>query len=226
MDFLLELFNSSISYLAYLDTQLSALIFNHGNSTYVLLTFIIFAETALFITFFLPGDSLLLAAGALVGAGSLNFIWVILLLTVAAVAGNICNYWLGYIIGKKFFNVDSNKEPLFKFINKKHLAYTHNFYKKYGGLTIVISRFIPVFRAFAPLIAGISKMGFKEFSFYTFIGGILWVVSLILMGMLFGKIPCFQENTLLLIIIILLITFLILPFLWKIAKKLMKQQED
>ncbi len=221
MDIIINIFNITLNYLSSIEIYINTLIFNHGTMTYFMLFLIIFLETAILIAFFLPGDSLLLATGALVAGRTLDLYLVLLILTIAAILGNICNYGIGFLISKKLFNLDDH-ERKFKLINRHHYEYAHDFFNKYGGVTIVISRFVPFLRVVAPFIAGLGKMSFYRFLIYNFVGGIAWVISLVLIGMLFGKIPFFHENILFLIIIILFFTFLLLPLLAKLFS-LMKQ---
>jgi membrane-associated protein len=193
---LLELF-------LHLDKHLSGVIQDYGGWTYLILFLIIFCETGLVVTPFLPGDSLLFAAGTFAALGSLDIVWLIVLLSAAAVAGDTVNYWFGYLIGPKVF-----KEKNARFLNKKHLERTHQFYEKHGGKTIIIARFIPIIRTFAPFVAGIGQMTYWKFISYNVIGGLAWITLCTLAGYLFGNIPTVKQNFTLVILAIVLISIL------------------
>ncbi len=216
----MEILTNLLDYFSYLETHMDTLFFNHGKMTYFILFLVIFSETAFVVTPFLPGDSLLLATGALAASGSLDIMSLLLILTLAAFLGNICNYWIGYSIGKKAFH---NEES--KVFNQQNLLKAHRFYEKYGGLTIIGSRFIPFVRAFAPFVSGIAKMDFFHFLIYNFLGGFLWVFIFCIAGMFFGRIQFLQENTLFTITVLFIITLIFLPFIpviWKIVKNRIK----
>ena len=168
---------------------LSQVVSTYGSLTYAILFTIIFAETGLVVTPFLPGDSLLFAAGAIASLGSLNIGIVWLLLVIAAIAGDTVNYWIGYFFGQKI--VDN---PKITFINQDHIHKTEQFYKKYGGKTIILARFVPIVRTFAPFVAGVGTMDYKKFIAYNIIGGTLWVSVFTMLGYLFGNIPVVGEN--------------------------------
>lgn len=154
-----------------------------------MLFIIVFAETGLVVTPFLPGDSLLFAAGTIASLGSLNIGVLLLLLAFAAIAGDTVNYWIGHFFGKKI--VDN---PRITFINQEHIDKTQAFYKKYGGKTIILARFVPIIRTFAPFVAGVGTMDYDTFVAYNVIGGVLWVGVFTLLGYFFGTIPFIQEN--------------------------------
>ena len=170
---------------------------------YLALFVIIFCETGLVITPFLPGDSLLFAAGAFAGMGLFNVTILCLLLSAAAILGDTVNYWLGNIIGPKIFH----KETV-RLLNKKHLQQAHRFYEKYGGITIVVARFMPLIRTFAPFVAGIGKMTYWKFLMYNVVGGIVWVASFTLLGFFFGGLEYVRNNFMLVIIAIVVISVL------------------
>ena len=169
--------------------------------TYAILFLIIFAETGLVVTPFLPGDSLLFAVGALSALGSFNLWLSLIVLTVAAILGDTVNYWIGKIFGQKI--VDNPKIP---FINQKHIDQTQEFYKKHGGKTIILARFVPIVRTFAPFVAGIGNMHYEKFLAYNVIGGALWVGIFTLMGYFFGNIPAVKHNFTLVILGIILVS--------------------
>lgn len=173
----------------HLDKYLGQLVATYGVLTYAILFVIVFAETGLVVTPFLPGDSLLFAAGAIASLGSLNIGIIWLLLVVAAVIGDTVNYWVGHFFGQKI--VDN---PNIKFINQEHIDKTEQFYKKYGGKTIILARFVPIVRTFAPFVAGVGTMNYPKFITYNIIGGVLWVSLFIFAGYFFGNIPVIQRN--------------------------------
>jgi membrane-associated protein len=198
-----ELFKTFIDFFLHLDLHLASIVQDYGLWTYLILILIIFCETGLIVTPFLPGDSLLFAVGALAAGGSLQVGWLIAYLTLAAIAGDTVNYWVGYFIGPKLF-----KKGDARFLKKAHLDRTHRFYEKYGGKTIIIARFIPIVRTFAPFVAGLGRMNYWRFSSYNVIGGVVWVVAFILVGYLFGNIPAVKSNFTLVIFAIILISIL------------------
>ena len=161
----------------------------YGGLTYAILFVIVFAETGLVVTPFLPGDSLLFAAGAVATLGSLNVGLVWFLLLVAAIVGDTVNYWVGHFFGQKI--VDN---PNIKFINQEHIDKTEQFYKKYGGKTIILARFVPIIRTFAPFVAGVGSMEYKKFILYNIVGGSVWVTAFTFLGYFFGTIPVIQDN--------------------------------
>jgi membrane-associated protein len=185
----MEFVKSLIDILLHLDVHLDLVIRNYGFWTYGILFLIIFLETGFVVTPFLPGDSLLFAAGTFAALGSLDVMWIIILLSIAAIAGDTANYWIGHASGPKVFSKE--KSRLF---NKKHLHRTHQFYEKYGGKTIIIARFVPIVRTFAPFVAGIGSMTYGRFIAYNVIGGVGWVVLLVFGGYFFGNIPVIKRH--------------------------------
>jgi membrane-associated protein len=184
----------------HLDKHLGDVIRDYGTWTYLILFLIIFCETGLVVTPFLPGDSLLFAAGALAHRGELNPMWLFLVLSGAAIAGDTVNYWIGAIVGPKAF---SGKV---RFLKKEHLERTHRFYEKYGGKTIIIARFVPIVRTFAPFVAGIGAMNYARFIVYNIIGGIAWVALFVFGGYWFGTLPFVKNNFEIVIIVIIVIS--------------------
>ena len=176
---------------------------NYGAWAYSILFLIIFAETGFVVTPFLPGDSLVFAVGALAASGSLNVSWLFILLGAAAVLGNVINYQIGRFIGPKIFL----KENI-RFLNKEYLERTHQFYEKHGGKVIIISRFVPILRTFAPFVAGVGKMTYQRFLIYNLIGGISWIGLFLFGGFYFGNIPLVKQNFSLVILAIILISIL------------------
>ena len=173
----------------HLDRHLNGVIQDYGTWTYVILFLIIFCETGLVVTPVLPGDSLLFAVGTFAAAGALDLGLVLLLLSVAAVAGDTVNYAIGYRIGPRIFR----KEGV-RFLNREYLDRTHRFYERHGAKTIVIARFVPIIRTFAPFVAGIGRMRYARFVAYNVLGGIGWIAALVLAGYGFGNIPVVRQN--------------------------------
>jgi len=172
-----------------LDRHLAALLQEHGAWVYLLLFAIIFSETGLVVTPFLPGDSLLFVAGALAAAGGMDVHLLAFVLVVAAVLGNTVNYSIGYYIGPRVFHWEDSR-----FFNRKALDRAHAFYERHGGKTIVITRFVPILRTFAPFIAGIARMSYLHFFAYNLGGALAWVLSLVYAGYWFGNVPVVKQN--------------------------------
>lgn len=214
----MELINYLIDLFLHLDKHLNEVIQGYGLWTYLILFLVIFCETGLVITPILPGDSLLFAAGALSATeGSpLNVWWLFLLLSVAAIIGDTVNYWLGSYLGPKVFSQE--KSRLFK---KEYLIRTQKFYERYGAKTIIIARFIPIVRTFAPFVAGIGSMNYGRFITYNIVGGIFWVGICLAAGYLFGNIPIVKRNFSLVILGVIFISILpaIIEFLRSRARK-------
>jgi membrane-associated protein len=189
--------------LLHLDKYLGGVIQAYGAWTYLILFLIIFCETGLVITPLLPGDSLLFAIGVFCGLGDLDIYKILALLSVAAVLGDTVNYAIGNYIGPKVFHYENSR--IFK---KEYLQKTHAFYEKYGGKTIIIARFVPIVRTFAPFVAGVGSMTYGKFLAYNVIGGLLWVFSLTLAGYFFGSIPIIKDNFTAVILAIIFISIL------------------
>lgn len=199
----MELIKALVEILMHLDTQLDLVIRSYGTWTYGILFLIIFLETGLVVTPFLPGDSLLFAGGTFAALGSLDAKWLVVFLSIAAIAGDTVNYWIGHAVGPKVFTKEKSR-----FLNKEHLYRTHRFYEKYGGKTIILARFIPIIRTFAPFVAGIGSMTYRRFIIYNVSGGIAWVVMFVLGGYLFGNIPVVKQNFSLVIFAIIFLSIL------------------
>ncbi len=197
--------SSFINYILTLDQHLQIFVADYGIAVYFLLFSIIFIETGIVIAPFLPGDSLLFAAGALAALKSLDIIFLLPLLILAAILGDTANYWIGRTWGSTLAAqaVQGNY-----FIRQAHLQRTREFYARHGKETIILARFVPIVRTFAPFIAGIAQMRYKNFFAYNIIGGILWVTLFVLGGYLFGNIPFVQEHFSLLILAIILLSFI------------------
>jgi membrane-associated protein len=178
-----------IDILLHLDRHLGEVIRHYGVWTYLLLFLIVFCETGLVVTPFLPGDSLLFAVGTFAAVGVLDLWLLVLLLSAAAILGDSANYAVGLRVGPRVFR----REEV-RFLNRKHLEHTRRFYERYGAKTIVIARFVPIVRTFAPFVAGIGRMRYRRFLFYNVTGALLWIVGLLLAGYLFGNIPVVRRN--------------------------------
>ncbi len=194
--------NQILDFFLHLDDKLIQIVGQYGTLTYVLLFLVIFAETGLVVTPFLPGDSLLFAAGTIAAAGALNVIVLWLVLCVAAILGDTVNYWIGHFIGPRAFKSNS------RFLKKEYLDRTHAFYEKHGGMTIILARFIPIIRTFAPFVAGIGAMTYSHFIVYNVVGGVLWVTLFTFAGYWFGGLPFVQKNFELVVVAIIAISVL------------------
>lgn len=192
-----------IDFIIHIDVHLAEIIKDYGIWTYLILFIIIFCETGLVVTPILPGDSLLFAAGTFAALGSLDIAWLFVLLSLAAIAGDTVNYWIGSFVGPKIFQ----KEKI-RFLNKEHLERTHQFYEKYGGKTIVIARFMPIIRTFAPFVAGIGSMTYWKFISYNVIGGVAWIALCMFSGYYFGNLTFVKKNFSLVILAIVIISIL------------------
>jgi membrane-associated protein len=191
-----------VDFFIHLDKYLDIAVRQYGILTYAFLFFVIFAETGFVFTPFLPGDSLLFAAGTLAAISMLNVHYLFILLALAAILGNSSNYLVGHLIGEKIFH----KYP--RFLKKEYLNRTHEFYEKHGGKTVIITRFVPIIRTFAPFVAGVGSMTFAKFSLYNITGGVLWVGSFIYGGFFFGNIPWVKNHFSIVTIAIILISLL------------------
>lgn len=184
----MEFVDVIIDLFLHLDEHLNQIIQDYGTWTYALLFLVIFLETGFVVTPFLPGDSLLFAAGTFAALGSLNAVLLFVLLFIAAVAGDTVNYWIGNRIGPRVFEQD------FRFLKREHLEKTQRFYEKHGGKTIVLARFVPIVRTFAPFVAGVGTMSYSRFITFNVLGGFLWTSIFIFGGFFFGNIPVVREN--------------------------------
>jgi membrane-associated protein len=193
MDLLLQLFDLVV----HLDTHLEALLRDYGTWVYAILFLIIFCETGLVVVPFLPGDTLLFIAGAVAAKGGMNPVLLMVLLSAAAILGNTVNYWVGRYLGPRVFHWEDSR-----FFNRSALVRTHAFYQRHGGKTVVITRFLPIIRTFAPFVAGIGSMDHARFQLFNVGGGVLWVVSMIGAGELFGNLPLVRDNLTLVILLI------------------------
>ncbi len=215
---LVELLKKLIDLFLHLDVHLSTVIQTYGTWTYLLLFVIIFMETGFVVTPFLPGDSLLFAAGTFASPalGSPLNIWVIyILLCFAAVAGDTANYWIGHFIGPRAFSGD------IRFLKKEYLDRTEAFYQKHGGKTIVLARFVPIVRTFAPFVAGVGKMSYIHFITYNLVGGIAWVTLFTFGGYFFGNLQFVKDNFSIVVLAIILIS--LLPAVIEIVRDRMRR---
>ncbi len=199
-----------IDFILHIDVHLEQLIASYGVVTYVILFVIIFVETGLVFTPFLPGDSLLFAAGALAALGSFNILVLLGLLITAAILGDTVNYWIGHFFGEKL--IANPKVP----IKKEHIDKTKAFFDKHGGKTIILARFVPIVRTFAPFVAGIGQMSYPKFISFNVIGGIAWVSLFLLSGFYFGNIPAVKHNFSLVIMGIILVS--VLPMIIEVVR--------
>jgi membrane-associated protein len=206
----MDLITNFIDLIIHLDKHLSALIQNYGVWTYLLLFAIIFMETGLVITPFLPGDSLLFAAGTMAGLGALNVWLLFFLLSFAAILGDTVNYWIGHKIGPRAFSGNV------RFLKKEYLDRTHDFYEKHGGKTIILARFVPIVRTFAPFVAGVGAMTYGRFLAYNVVGGIAWVGLFTFLGYFFGNLPFVQKNFTFVVLAIIVIS--VLPGVYEFLK--------
>lgn len=198
----MELIQTVIEFILHIDKHLSVIISDYGTWTYLILFFIVFFETGLVVTPFLPGDSLLFAAGAFAALGSLNIVWLILLLMAAAIIGDSVNYQIGHYIGNRAFS------GTVRFLKPEYLERTRLFYEKHGGKAVVLARFVPIIRTFAPFVAGVGTMHYGRFLAFNVIGGISWVLLFTLTGFFFGNLPIVRDNFSLVIMAIILISLL------------------
>ncbi|HMK56847.1 MAG TPA: DedA family protein [Dissulfurispiraceae bacterium] len=196
----MELLASIIDLFMHIDRHLSTVLQQFGGYTYLILFLIIFCETGLVVTPILPGDSLLFVIGAFAARGDIDFATVYALLCMAATVGNVVNYHIGRLVGPKVFEKDV------RFLRREYLERTHAFYDKHGGKTIVIARFLPIIRTFAPFVAGIGRMDYRRFMAYNLIGCIAWITAFLLGGYFFGNIPIVKNNLTLVIFAIIIVS--------------------
>ena len=213
----MELVTFLIDLFLHLDEYLDTIITQYGAWTYGILFVVIFIETGLVVTPFLPGDSLLFAAGTFAALGSLNVWFLIGLLMVAAVLGDAVNYSIGHYLGERAYNI--------KWIKREHLEKTHAFFEKHGGKAIFLARFVPIVRTFAPFVAGIGRMSYAYFATYNVVGGMTWVTTFTLLGYFFGNIPFVRKNFELVIIAIILISVMPMFFEWWKSRRETKMEK-
>ena len=206
----MELVATLWDFVVRLDVHLAAFIAQHGVWVYALLFVIVFCETGLVVTPFLPGDSLLFVVGTLAAAGGMDIALVMALLVAAALSGDNVNYWIGRWTGPKVFRAEDSR-----WFNRRHLERTHAFYERHGGKAIIIARFVPIVRTYVPFVAGIGAMPYARFLAFSIAGALLWVMSLSLAGYWFGNIPAVKENlaAVIVVIVALSLTPIVLEFL-------------
>lgn len=199
-----------IDFVLHLDRYLAEIVSTYGTLSYLILFAIIFMETGLVVTPFLPGDSLLFAAGTIASLGALN-IWVLAaLLIAAAILGDTVNYWIGHRVGPVAFSGN------IRYLKKEHLERTHAFFEKHGGKAIILARFVPIVRTFAPFVAGVGAMTYPKFLAYNVIGGVTWVLLFLLAGYFFGQLPFVKENFELVVPAIVLLS--LIPIFYEFVK--------
>ena len=197
----MDILFSFVDFVVHIDTHLDAVIQSYGVWIYLILFLIIFLETGFVVAPFLPGDSLLFAAGTFAGLGSLDLAIIIALLCAAAIFGDTANYWVGYHSSSVLFKKEA------KWLNETYLERTRAFYETHGRKTIILARFVPIIRTFAPFVAGIAKMDYRQFVAYNIVGGILWVFIFTFAGYFFGNLPVVRENFSLTVLAIIIISF-------------------
>ena len=208
----MEIIKTFIDILLHLDQHLDWVIRTYGIWSYAILFIIIFCETGLVVTPFLPGDSLLFASGTFVAMGSLDMARLTGSLSLAAIAGDTVNYWIGHAMGPKVFTRENSR-----LLNKQHLERTHRFYQKYGGKTIILARFVPIIRTFAPFVAGIGEMAYSRFIVFNVVGGVAWIFFFVLSGYFFGNIPFVRNHFFSVILVIIFIS--ILPMIIELLRQ-------
>ena len=199
----MELIAQIMDVFLHLDSYLGGFIRDYGSWIYLLLFLIVFAETGLVVMPFLPGDSLLFVTGTLAAAGGMDVGWIVATLIAAAFCGDNTNYWVGHHLGPKVFRNHRSR-----FLNPGHLEKAQHFYARHGGKTVVIGRFLPIIRTFAPFVAGVGRMPYGRFLAYSISGTLLWVVSFVLAGYFFGNIPVVKRNLTFVILLIIVVSLL------------------
>ena len=214
----MEVITNLIELFLHIDEYLAEIISQYGVWTYALLFVIIFMETGLVVTPFLPGDSLLFAAGSFAALGVLSPWMLVIILSIAAILGDTVNYWIGHFIGPKAFSGNV------RFLKKEYLDKTHAFYEKHGGKTIILARFVPIVRTFAPFVAGVGAMTYRKFILYNIIGGILWVNIFVWLGYFFGNLPFVKKNFEIAILAIIFIS--VLPMIYEFVKAKLEARKE
>lgn len=220
----MELGLNVIDLFLHIDKYLDKIIEQYGPLVYLFMFMVVFFETGLVVTPILPGDSLLLTAGIFAARGKLELSYVILLFLVAAVGGDALNYWIGHLVGPKVFRKESSL-----FWKKEYLERTHRFYQKHGGKTVILARFMPIIRTFAPFVAGIGAMEYWRFAIYNVIGAVLWVACFVVGGFLFGNIPFVEKHFTAVIMAVIIVSIMpgVIAFArQKLASRKTRQQES
>jgi membrane-associated protein len=224
----MDVLTGLLDLMLHFDKFLSAIIQMFGPFTYLILFLIVFAETGLVVTPFLPGDSLLFITGAFAGAGTLDIVILYAVFVAAAVLGDTANYWIGHSFGPMICEIPEKKNKsvinrlLSKVLRKEHVDEAHSFFEKYGGTAIILARFVPIVRTFVPCIAGIGKMSYRKFLLYNVIGGVAWITMFLFAGYFFGTLPFVQEN--LSVITIGIIVLTLIPSGLKVLQGLMRRK--
>ncbi len=217
-----NLIKTLIDIFLHLDKNLAIVISQYGTATYLLMFGIIFMETGFVVTPFLPGDTLLFAGGALSASGILP-IWITyVIFLVAAILGDTVNYWIGHFVGPKIFDRETGLAKGNKFIKKEYLDKTQTFYAKHGNMTIILARFVPIVRTFAPFVAGIASMSYKHFITYNIVGGFLWVTAFTWSGYFFGNLPFVKTNFHYIVVVIIILS--IVPIIYEWVKSVTKKK--
>ena len=214
----MQVISELVDFILHLDVHLNAIIQNFGIWTYLILFLIIFLETGIVITPFLPGDSLLFAAGSFAALGSLNVFALFIILTLAAILGDTLNYWIGHFIGPRALSGNV------RFLKKEYLDRTHGFYDKHGGKTIILARFIPIIRTCAPFVAGVGAMDYPRFFFFNVIGAVLWVALFTFGGYFFGNLPFVRDNFTIVILAIIVIS--VMPGVFEFLRDKYKSRKE
>jgi membrane-associated protein len=215
---MIDFLNTAIDFVLHIDHYLQAWVTDYRTWTYAILFIIVFCETGLVVTPFLPGDSLLFAAGtiAAMDGNPLNIYYLIVILICAAFIGDNTNYFIGKLLGQTVYEKD------YRFIKKEYLLKTHGFYEKHGGKTLILARFIPIIRTFAPFVAGVGTMTYPRFISFSIIGNVLWVVLFATGGFFFGNIPIIKQNFTIVIVTIIFVS--VLPMIIALIKRQLKRK--
>lgn len=214
----MSILSSFLGFILHMDTYLLAIVQQYGFVSYIFLFFTIFLETGIVLLPFLPGDSMIFTAGAIAAMGSLNIYVLFILFCTAAILGDTLNYWIGNYIGPKVF------EKNYKFLNKKYLERTQHFFEKYGGKTIIIARFLPIIRTFAPFLAGVGRMSYVKFLMYNVVGGIIWAGLFVWAGFFFGNVPLVKENFT--IVILAIISISLIPVITEFLRYVRERRKN
>ena len=214
----MEVITNLIELFLHIDEYLAEIIAQYGVWTYALLFLVIFMETGFVVTPFLPGDSLLFAAGSFAALGVLSPWWLVLLMGLAAIIGDTVNYWIGHYIGPKAFSGNV------RFLKKEYIDRTHEFYEKHGGKTIILARFVPIVRTFAPFVAGVGAMTYSKFILFNIVGGLLWVNIFVWLGYFFGNLPFIKKHFEFAILAIIFIS--VLPMVYEFVKSKLEARKE
>ncbi len=215
----MELITTLIDIVLHVDKYINVIIQTFGIWSYVILFIIVFCETGLVVTPFLPGDSLLFAAGAFAAIGAFDVTLLIVVFSSAAIIGDNVNYWIGHHVGPRIFSREN-----VRIFNKRYLDRTHAFYEKHGGKTVILARFMPIIRTFMPFVAGIGRMHYPRFLAFDITGGIVWPMTFVLLGYFFGNIPIVKKYFSLVVIVIIIIS--VLPIFYQVLKVRMEKHAE